>query len=179
MFDITLSAVNNVTHLVQPEEFHELMPHSSALEIFTDFKKYRPITIDGSTLAEEVEMLMRKAHVKMTLVVYADNEFIGTISLEDLNEQRFIALVANGYERKDILVHELMTPRAHIMALSLHDLEQSSISDVIRALQRSGQPHCLVVDRDGHCIRGVISASDVAQRLHIPIRIERIPTFMD
>lgn len=179
MFDLTLSAVHNITHLVQPEEFHELSPCSSALEIFTDFKRYRPITIDGSTPAEEVEMLMRKAHVKMTLVVDADNEFIGTISLDDLSEQRFITLVANGFDRRDILVHELMVPRAHIMALTLHDLEQSSISDVIRALQRSGQQHCLVVDSDGHCIRGVISASDVARRLHIPIHIERIPTFVD
>src|SRR5690606_9110179 len=179
MFDITLSAVNNITHLVQPDEFHELLPGSTALEIFTDFKKHRPITMEGSTPAEEVEMLMRKAHVKMTLVVDADNEFIGTISLEDLDEQRLIALVANGFDRRDILVHELMVPRAHIMALTLRDLERSSINDVIRALQRSGQQHCLVVDYDGHCIRGVISARDVARRLHIPINIERIPTFVD
>jgi len=36
-----------------------------------------------------------------------------------------------------------------------------------------------VVDRSGRQIRGLISASDVARRLHIPILIERIPSFVD
>ncbi len=179
MKDITLFAVNNIAHLVQPDEFNELSPASPALEIFTDFKHHRPLTIEGSTPAIEVEMLMRKAHVKMKMVVDADNEFIGTISLDDLDEQHFLAMIANGYDRHDIMVSDLMSPKQHILALSLVQLEQANINDVIKALRQSGQQHCLVVDPSGHQIRGLISASDVARRLHIPIRIERIPTFVD
>lgn len=179
MKDLTLFPVNDVAHLVQPEEYNELSIHSSALEIFTDFKKHRPLTIEGSTPALEVEMLMRKAHVKMKLVVDADNEFIGTVSLDDLNEQHFITMIAGGYDRHEILVRDMMSPKSRIMAISLDQLEQASINDVIRSLQQSGQQHCLVVDHSGFHIRGVISASDVARRLHIPIRIEHVPTFVD
>ena len=175
MHSIPLFSVSDIAHLVQPEEFHELTLNSSALEIFTDFKKHVPLTIDGSLPATDVEAQMRKAHVKMKLVVDAANEFIGTISLDDLDEQHFMQRIAAGSLRHEILVSDLMQSKEHIMALSLDDLERASIGDVIKALQKHGQQHCLVVDRSGRQIRGLISASDVARRLHIPIRIERIP----
>lgn len=176
---IRLFAVDKIAHLVQPDEFHELSLSSPALAIFTDFKNHRPLTIEGSTPAIDVEAMMRKAHVKMKLVVDAGNEFIGTISLDDLDEQHFMTMIANGYERGEILTSDLMTPKQQIMALSLAELEQANINDVVRAPRESGQQHCLVVDHSGQQIRGLISASDVARRLHIPIRIERIPTFTD
>jgi len=36
---------------------------------------------------------------------------------------------------------------------------------------------CLVVDRKEHHIRGVISSSDVARKLHLPMRIDTKTTF--
>jgi len=179
MQTISLFSVSDIAHLVQPEEFHELNTNSSALEIFTDFKKHIPLVIEGSVPAVDVEMLMRKAHVKMKLVVDRSNEFIGSISLDDLDDQHFMMRIAAGYARHEILTADLMTPKERILAMSLDDIERSSIGDVIRSLQKQGQQHCLVVDRSGRQIRGLISASDVARRLHIPIRIERVPSFVD
>lgn len=179
MRQINLFPVSRVAHLVHPEEFHELSARSSALEFFTDFKKHSPLTIDGSTPAETVETLMCQAHVKLKLVVDGDGEFVGTISLDDLDEQHFMARVAQGYAHKEILVKDLMTPKAEIMALSLTDLNEATINDVIQALRQKGQQHCLVIDQSTTQIRGLICASDVARRLRIPICIERVPTFVD
>ncbi len=114
MQTIPLFSVSNIAHLVQLEEFHELTIESPALEIFTDFKKHIPLTIEGSVPAVDVENLMRKAHVKMKLVVDTSNEFIGTISLEDLDEQHFMMKIAAGYARQDIQVSDLMTPKERI-----------------------------------------------------------------
>ena len=164
MRTIRLFAVDKVAHLVQPDEFHELSLSSPALTIFTDFKSHRPLTIEGATPAIEVENMMRKAHVKMKLVVDADNEFIGTISLDDLDEQHFMTMIANGHERGEILTSDLMTSKQKIMALNLAELEQANINDVIRALRESGQQHCLVVDYSGQQIRGLISAGDCTFR---------------
>lgn len=179
MRQIHLFPVSHVAHLVRPEEFNELNSLSSALEFFTDFKNHIPLTIDGSTPASAVEALMWQAHVKLKLVVDSEGEFIGTISLDDLDEQQFMARVALGYARKDILVKDLMRPKSEIMALSLTELEEARIDDVVKALQQKGQQHCLVVDQSSTQIRGLISASDVARRLRIPIRIEKVPTFVD
>lgn len=179
MHTITLFPVDSVAHMVQPDEFNDLDMNSPAIEFFTDFKSHRPLTIEGSTLAVDVEMLMRKAHVRMKLVVDADNEFIGTISTDDLSEPSFMIRIANGERLDEITVSDMMCPKRCLMALDLEQLQRSSISDIIDCLQRSGQQHCLVVDRSHDHIRGLISASDIARRLHVPIRIERVPTFVD
>jgi DeoR family transcriptional regulator, catabolite repression regulator len=50
---------------------------------------------------------------------------------------------------------------------------------VLNTLQHNGEQHCLVIDTDSHHIRGVISASDIASRLHIPVHIEKAPTFLN
>ena len=179
MHAINLFHVDRVAHMVQPDEFNDLDISSPAIEFFTDFKKHRPITIAGSILATGVEQLMLKAHVRMKLVVDSDNEFIGTISTEDLSEQKFMIRVANGERLNEITVSDMMCSRQSILALDIEHLERSNISDIIETLQRSGQQHCLVVDRSHDHIRGLISASDIARRLHMPIKIERVPTFVD
>lgn len=179
MRPLNLSPVSSIAHLVYPDEFHELNLNSPAMDFFTDFKRHIPITIEGTTPAENVETLMRKAHVKLKLVVDTRGEFIGTLSLEDLDEPHFMRQVAEGFARNEIMVEDLMRSKSQILALHLSDLEESTISDVIKALQKKGEQHCLVVDYSGSQIRGIISASDVARRLQIPINIERVPTFID
>lgn len=179
MRPLNLSPVSNIAHLVYPDEFHELNFNSPAMEFVTDFKRHVPFTIEGTAPAENVETLMRKAHVKLKLVVDATGEFIGTISLEDLDEPRFMRQIAAGFARSEITVEDLMIPKSQILALHLSELEEACINDVVKALQKKGQQHCLVVDYSGTQIRGIISASDVARRLHIPIRIEKVPTFVD
>lgn len=179
MRQIRLFPVSRVAHLVHPDEFHELSPSSPALEFLTDFKKHVPLTIEGSTPAGSVKALMRKAHVKLTLVVDAEGEFIGTISHDELDEQHFMAQIALGFTHKEILVMDLMTPKHRLMALSLAELEDATIGDVIKALQQNGQQHCLVVDHSNTQIRGLLCASDIARRLQIPIHIERVPSFAD
>lgn len=179
MQKITLFPVDSVAHMVSPDEFHELDVRSPASAFFTDFKKHRPLTIEGSTPAMDVEMLMRRAHVKMKLVVDSEGEFVGIISTDDLDEQNFMIRIAHGDRRQDITVSEMMCPKRSIMALALDELERASIGDVIGALQQSGHQHCLVVDRHNNHIRGLISASDVARRLHMPITIEKVPRFVD
>jgi CBS domain containing-hemolysin-like protein len=179
MHAITLFPVDSVAHMVQPDEFHELDINSPATDFFTDFKNHRPLTIEGSTLAADVEMLMRKTHVRMNLVVDTGNEFIGTISTDDLSETNFMIRIANGERLDEITVSDMMRPKRTLLALDIEQLQRSSISDIIESLQRSGQQHCLVVDRSHDHIRGLISASDIARRLHVPIKIERVPTFVD
>ena len=39
--------------------------------------------------------------------------------------------------------------------------------------------HCLVMDRDTHEVRGVISVSDIARELRLPLDIQGRPTFAE
>jgi CBS domain containing-hemolysin-like protein len=87
-------------------------------------------------------------------------------------------MVASGVSRSKLLVNDLMRERLSLRSIEISDLEQATVGDVIHTLQENGEQHCLVIDRAKHNIRGLISASDIARRLHLPVVIEQTPTFI-
>ena len=56
---------------------------------------------------------------------------------------------------------------------------RASVADIIYTLQRHGHQYYLVVDRNEHHIRGVVSSAEISRRLHKPVLVEKIPTVVD
>lgn len=151
---------------------------SPALTIFTDFEKSTPIVVDATTLAVDAEALMMNAHVRLVIVV-DDSHFLGVVCLDDLNLQEMIKREINGISRTDLTVADFMQMRNELKAFSFEDLQKSTINDVVETLQKRGQQHCIVVERDRHKIRGIISASDIARKLSVPININMNSSFVN
>ena len=180
MKNMNLITLNSIDHLVHPEEFDEISLDSSAVAVFTDFKEHKPLEIESDIPAVQAEYLMRKAHVRLKLVVDSKAELLGTISLTQLSDQNILIHQQKGLDREDIMVKHLMTPRSDIKALDYKEMMNSTIADVIETLKKDGAQHCLVVETNEHQIRGIISTSDIARRLHMPLDIEtKTTTFVD
>jgi len=179
MKNMQLTALDKIAHLVNPEQFNEITLHSPALSIFTDFKQHQPQVIEGDTPAFRTKYLMRKSHSQLKLVVDMAGELIGTISLNELSEQNFMLQQARGVARDDIQVRDLMVPRTNMKAIDYEQLQYASVGDVVDALKQNRVQHCLVLDVESHQIRGIISATDIATRLHMPLEIEPPGTFLD
>lgn len=179
MRNVHLLSLDSRAHLVQPEEFDELTLHSPARAIFTDFKKYKPLVIEADTLASDALYVMQKTHVHLQLVVDSNNEMVGTISQNELNEQQFLIKQKYGYERIQMTVGDMMIRRENVKVLHYKLLDILNIQDLIELLKVEGMQHCLVTDPDNEQIRGVISARDISRRLHIDVDIQPIQTFAD
>ncbi|TXS95361.1 CBS domain-containing protein [Parahaliea maris] len=179
MKTLELKPLQSIDHLVHPEEFADITWDSSALEIFTDFRFHKPLVIYQGVSVSEADRRMRRAHVKLMLVVDAHDEFVGTISASDLEHQNLMSHISRGSARDDLRVVDLMSPRSEIQALDFDLLAHARIRDVVETLKQRGQQHCLVVDSGLHHIRGLISSSDIARRLHMPIEIARQNSFVD
>ena len=170
--------VDPVDELVWPDRDQEIALDAHALAILTDFKEHKPLIVDVSATAVEAESLMRKAHVRMKIVVDKDSKFLGIIDLNDLNGQELIKRVAEGHCRDKMMITEFMQPKEMLKVLDYEELQTSSVGEVVEALKSSGQQHCLVVDRKRHQIRGVISASDLARHLKLPVDISNDSSFL-
>lgn len=177
MKKLQMFSLDSIDHLVQPDEVERVTIESPALRIFTDFNKSQPLMIDSQAKATEAESEMRKAHVKLKFVVDKSLEMIGVVSFHDLSSETVIKIVASGTSRNELLVTDLMRRRSTLRSIDISDLERATVGDVIHTLQENGEQHCLVIDRKRHHIRGLISASDIARRLHLPVIIEQTPTF--
>src|SRR5690606_40242251 len=64
-------------------------------------------------------------------------------------------------------------------AINYEEFKRSSVADIIYTLQRHGQQYYIVVDRDQHHIRGVVSSTEISRRLHAPVYVERQPSVAD
>ncbi len=179
MKTLDLHPLEEVDHLIYPEDMADITENSPALLVLTDFKLHRPFVIESTTPIDEAENLMKRAHVKLKLVVNKEGKLRGIIAHADLESQHILQLTTQGYQRRDITVGDLMIPRRDLSALDYDELRNSTIGQIIATLKQNGVQHCLVVDKNTHSIRGLISASDIARKLHLPVEIHRTPTFVE
>ncbi len=179
MRSLPLYDVEQVDELVWPENYKEITLQSSALLALTDFKEHKPLVIEDSVSAHEAEQLMRHAHVHLKIVVDKEDHFLGIVSLSDICHQEIMKKVAGGFEHDELLVTDFMQPKTALKAISFADLEHATVGDLLETLKANGHRHCLVVDRENHKIRGVVSASDLVRMLKLKIDLSFPPTFIE
>ena len=167
-----------VDKLAYPDMANNITLDSPALAVMTDFKYHEPLVADSHERACDIEQSMLQAHVRMKLVVNQDNEFLGLVSLDDLNAQEILKRVAKGAHREALSAADFMRPKDSLRAFDYHELRQATISDVVQTLKENEFQHYLVVDRKAHRIRGVISASDLARKLRLDIKINSRSSFV-
>lgn len=179
MKNITLYNADHTDHLIWPSDFQEVSASSTALSVFTDFRQHEPAIIDADTKALDAEQIMRRSHQRLKLVLNGQGEFVGILSLEDLSDHELIKKVANGHNRNELTVTDMMQRRDRLKVLDYHDLEVMTVAEVLDLLKQYGDEHCLVVEREQHEIRGIISAREIARLLNIPLSISRPPKFAE
>lgn len=167
-------------HLVQPEEFADVQASTSALAILTDFRSHKPHMIDGHLEASEAIELMLAEDVRIKLVVDDRKEFIGVISLDDLSEHNMLLKqMGLRIKRDELSVRDLMHSRDSIRAIEFTAFAKATVSDIVSTLKKHYQEYLLVVDKEEHHIRGIVSSRDISRRLHVPVEIEKELTFVD
>jgi predicted transcriptional regulator len=179
MKTLKLSKLESIDHIVTPDDFQEITLESPALCIFTDFKKVRPLVIDSTTKATDAQLIMEKSHVNLKLVLSKEKRICGVINSDNVSNQNIIKLVSLGEDRNSLTVGDLMQPRAELLALDFEELSNARVADVLKALEKNGLQHCLVVEHKAHEIRGLISSSDIARKLRIAINLSVAPSFSD
>lgn len=178
MKTLALYPVEAIDHLVQPADFDGTTLTSPALALVSDFRNIQPNMINLSSTAIEALDMMQREKTKLKLVVDNSGELAGLLHIDQLSDQALMRRVAFGVSREDILVADVMRPRERIKALAYQQLQYCNIGDVVNTLQSCGEQHCVVIDRESHQIRGVISSQDIARRLRIPLHIKQPPTFL-
>jgi DeoR family transcriptional regulator, catabolite repression regulator len=179
MKNIALYDVDMVDELVWPDKYQGITLESPAVAVLTDFRKAKPFVVDEASSAAEAEKLMLEEHVRLKIVVNKSYDFLGVISLEDINSQEVMKRIADGAKRSELLVANFMRPKSSLKAIRFSELKRASVGDVVELLRSNGLQHCLVVDGEKHQIRGVISASDLARGLRIPMNLSISPSFLD
>jgi CBS domain containing-hemolysin-like protein len=176
MKNLRLHPVNTVDHLVHPDEFDDVTLSSPALSVITDYKYHRPHVVESHLGAVEVADQMFYENIRFKLVIDRSDDLVGLVSSEELSEQNILLhQVGARIKRNEVLVADVMLPREVVSAIPYTDFARATVADIIALLQRHGQQHCFIVDQDNHHIRGVVSTTEIARRLHIPVIVDQQP----
>jgi CBS domain containing-hemolysin-like protein len=177
MKNLTLYNTESIDELVWPNDQLSVSKNTPALNILTDFRQNLPRVIGANVKAVDVEAMMKLAHVKMKLVVDTNNKFVGFITLTDISEENLLKKVNKSTSRDELLVSDFMHPRESLKCFDYNELTNATVSDVLETQKNNHQQHCLVIDREKHEIRGLISARDVARLIQRSFDIEEHLSF--
>lgn len=155
-----------------------------ALDVMTDFTKVTAVIILPGDTVDEAHRRMIQRGVRLLLVVDADRRVHGIVTANDvLGEKPVKTAVQQGVHRSEVLVRDIMTPRAALEALEIREVQAATVGHIVATLKAAGRQHTLVVDQDAkgrQRVRGVFSATQIARQLGVAITTEAVArTFAD
>ncbi|MGH8292244.1 MAG: CBS domain-containing protein [Gammaproteobacteria bacterium] len=143
-----------------------------ALDVMTDLSRVAAASVNPNLPLDKVEEHMRNVGVRLLFVINESRDVVGLITLNDLKGMRPMRFQQQmGVSRSEVLVRDIMTARDGFEALSMAEVAEARVGDIIETLKRTGRQHALVIARtpDGPAIRGIFSARQVGRQLGVQI----------
>ena len=165
-------ALNDYTSISQAAGPKGVTLDSPALEVMTDFRRVQPLTLHLDESIDDAVRAMRKMHVRSVIVTDTEEVFRGIVTVADLESRKVLSQASSrGLKRGDLSIADVMISRSALRGITLASMEQGSIGDLLSTLRNEGRQHMLVVDPSSGTICGIVSASEIARQLRIPVEI--------
>lgn len=154
-------------------------PDSPAIEVMTDLKQIVAATVGADVLLSHANHLMISRGVRSLLVTDGKGAVVGLLTATDvLGEKPMQCVQKNGIKHEEITVKDVMTRQEDIEVLTLKQVMQVKVVDVIETLKAHNRNHALVVDTDAlterQMVRGIFSASQIARQLGVATQIHSV-----
>ena len=144
-----------------------------AIDAITDLSVVSAITVNPCASLENVKDRMVASGVRLLLVTNQFHHVTGIITTNDISGPKTMNYMREvGGKIEDIIVNDMMTPRRSIETLSMDDLQNAKVGDLVETLKRMGRQHALITEKDengSNIIRGIVSASQLSAQLNVEI----------
>lgn len=177
------------SHLLPSDtSFHQPVPpqprrvtlEDDAIEVMTDFRRVRAITIPASASMEYASQRMRNNGIHLLLVTDDANVILGLITSTDIEGEKPLREIARRrVHREEIIVRDIMTPRERLEVIDMAGVLRARVGHVVATLNAVGRQHAMVIDRDesgSSIVRGLFSVSQLNRQLGTtlePVEIAR------
>lgn len=150
-------------------------PEDPAVSAMTDLTRVAAVLVDPDVDIEAAMRIMIRRNVRSLFAVNVENEVLGLITATDLlGEKPLQHIQRYGVRRNEMLVRDLMTPRAQLEVLRMRDVERARIGHIVETLRQAGRQHAMVVDDAGGerpVVRGVFSTTQIEKQLGHPVPV--------
>jgi len=171
----------NISYCQPPTLLSAITENDPAISVMTDFRKIRVVTTQPGTSITDCNQHMIMNNVRLLLVTDNNREVHGVITAADvLGEKPLAHLQKTGGTHDDILVSDIMTPTSDLETLTLDDVDDARVGDIVKTLIKDGRQHAIVTCANEHTgdmmICGMFSATQISKQLGIPVEPVTIAT---
>ncbi|MFT7185649.1 MAG: CBS domain-containing protein [Pseudohongiellaceae bacterium] len=170
---LAIEEISEHPKLAYPDSNKLLSLEDPASLLMLDFNENRPLVIDDQLNVDQAIFVMKSAHVSLKMVVNSNDELLGLITLKDLLGKKALAAAHEmGISRTDVKVKDIMQTLNKLASLNYNRIKTAKIGDILKNFADIGSEFILLTQhsKQGVCeICGVISATEAAQRLNLPI----------
>ncbi|SFT76530.1 CBS domain-containing protein [Pseudoalteromonas lipolytica] len=168
--DISNGALSNAVNEVEPT----LDLTSPALKVLNSFTSKDPLRAHYDTTIVNALKQTSNHCSDFILVIDSEDKLLGITSSADLQSSKIMMLAQRlNLHRDEITLHDVMTPLSNLAGASLQSISYACIGDVLQTMEHQGMMFLLVTSKE-HEICGLISARQIAKKLHIPVNINPI-----
>jgi len=143
--------------------------NSPALEVMTDLRRSRAVTIAPDTPVPIALTVMIHANVRLLVVLGTAGLVCGLISARDLGGEEPLRIAARErIAHESVQVAQVMTPIDGMRPLDLGQVEHAMVRDVVRHLIDTRRQHVLVLERlaaADYAACGIFSATQIGRQL--------------
>jgi CBS domain containing-hemolysin-like protein len=141
----------------------------AAIEVMTDFRTVRAITVPASVSIQYAQQRMRSNRIHLLLITDDRNVILGLITSTDIEGEKPLQQIhKRGVRRDEIMVSDIMTPRERLEAVLMDDVLRALVGDIVATLEAVGRRHALVIDYSesgGQLVRGLFAVSQLNRQL--------------
>ena len=168
--DISNGALSNAVNEVEPT----LDLTSPALKVLNSFTSKDPLRAHYDTTIVNALKQTSNHCSDFILVIDSEDKLLGITSSADLQSSKIMMLAQRlNLHRDEITLHDVMTPLSNLAGASLQSISYACIGDVLQTMEHQGMMFLLVTIKENE-ICGLISARQIAKKLHIPVNINPI-----
>jgi CBS domain containing-hemolysin-like protein len=168
---LNFQSLSNTPHCVMPDRGQEdLSLDDPAIAVMTDHRIERAPLISADRSLDRAMRQMAEDNCSMLIINDGNERVAGLVTSADITGEKPIQYTKDtGKKRADLKVKHLMTKVEDIPALTIQDVLDSKIGDILHTLNEIGSEYVLVtmIENDNMAIRGVFSARSIARSLKI------------
>lgn len=166
---------NTTYHQPAPPGALRVTLDDPAVEVLTDFRVVRAITVPSSVSIEYARQRMRSNRIHLLLVTDDRNAILGLITSTDIEgEKPLQQMQKRGARREEIMVGDIMTPLELLEGVLMDDVLRVRVGHIVATLESGGRRHAMVIDYDDsgrQFVRGLFAVSQLNRQLGTAIEL--------
>lgn len=146
-----------------------LAPQDSAYLALTDFRYVTPLVIEETRSIGEALQSMIANGVRALLAAHG-GRITGFITSYDIQGERPIQFMNGSTYRRheELQVNHLMTPWSQMSAVTVQELQNTSVAALLASMVEDALTHLLVLESASQSVlRGIVSRTRVERRLNL------------